>query len=73
MAKVKTYESETLGITIKVNYDLCTGAAECVEVCPTDVYELVDEKATAPNIEECTECCLCVDACPEKAIKHSSC
>ena len=73
MPEVKTYTSEALGCTIKINYDLCNGAAECVEVCPTDVYELVGDKATAPNIDECTECCLCVDACPQDAIKHSSC
>jgi ferredoxin-like protein FixX len=56
MATVKTYTSESLGITIRINYDLCTGAAACVDECPTDVYELVDGKATAPNIDECTEC-----------------
>ena len=32
-------------------------------MCPTEVYELVDGKSTAPNIDECIECCACVEAC----------
>ncbi len=73
MANIKTWESEEIGCIIKVDYDLCQGSGECIEVCPTEVYELVDEKATAPNIDECIECCACVEACPYDAIKHSSC
>ena len=70
---VKKYESDALGITIEIDYDQCTGAGECVDVCPTEVFELVDGKATAPNIDECIECCACVEACPTQAIKHTSC
>jgi NAD-dependent dihydropyrimidine dehydrogenase PreA subunit len=73
MADIKTYESEEVGCTIKIDHDLCTGDNECVEVCPTEVYELVDGKSTAPNIDECIECCACVEACPTDAIEHSSC
>ncbi len=68
---VMTYESDD--ITIKINHDKCKGHAECIDVCPSDVYEIVDGKATAPNVEECIECCSCVEVCPEKAIEHSSC
>jgi NAD-dependent dihydropyrimidine dehydrogenase PreA subunit len=70
---VKTFESEELGVKIEIDYDKCTGSGECVDVCPADVYELVDGKATAPNINECTECCSCVENCPTDAITHSSC
>ncbi len=73
MANIKTWESEDVGCTIKIDYDLCTGCGECVEVCPTEVYEMVDEKSTAPNIDECIECCACIEACPNDAIEHSSC
>jgi NAD-dependent dihydropyrimidine dehydrogenase PreA subunit len=68
---VKTYESDI--VTIKIDYDKCKGHGECVDVCPVEVYELVDGKSTAPGVEECTECCACVEACPEGAIEHSSC
>jgi len=70
---VKKYESDALGITTEIDHDKCIGAGECVDVCPTEVFELVDGKATAPNIDECIECCACVEACPTQAIKHTSC
>jgi NAD-dependent dihydropyrimidine dehydrogenase PreA subunit len=73
MTNIKTWESEDIGCTIKVDYDLCDGSGDCVEVCPTAVYELVDNKSTAPEIDECIECCACVEACPQNAIEHSSC
>jgi len=70
---LKEWKSEELGITIEVDYDKCAGHAECVDVCPTDVYELKDGKAAVLNIDECIECCSCVELCPADAIKHSSC
>lgn len=73
MTDIKIWESEEIGCTIKIDYDLCDGSGDCVEVCPTVVYELVDNKSTAPEIDECIECCACVEACPTNAIEHSSC
>ena len=59
--------------TIKVDHDKCIGAGDCVDVCPSDVFELVDGKSTAPNTDDCIECCACVGACPVEAIEHTSC
>ena len=70
---VKKWTSEELGIEIEIDYDKCVGATECVEVCPTHVYEMKDGKAVVVDIDECVECCACVDACPENAVRHSSC
>ena len=67
------WKSEQVGVTITVDYDLCTGVGECVDNCPVEVYELIDEKAVATKIDECTECCTCVVSCPNEAIKHSTC
>ena len=72
MAK-KTWKSDELDVTIEIDYDICQGHGECVSECPCEVFEFVDGKPTAPNIDECSECCACVEACPENAIKHSSC
>ncbi len=60
-------------IVIKIDYDKCKGHAECKEACPAGVYELVDGKAQATNVQDCIECCACVSVCPEGAIEHSSC
>ncbi|MEX2737559.1 MAG: ferredoxin family protein [Candidatus Wukongarchaeota archaeon] len=73
MADIRKWNSDELDIDIMVDYDKCIGAGECVEVCPEDVYELVEGKTTAPRIDDCSECCKCVDACPTEAIEHSSC
>ncbi len=70
---VKSYKSESLDATIEIDNDKCTGAGECIAVCPAEVFELVDGKATVPRIDDCTECCACVEACPNGAIKHSTC
>jgi NAD-dependent dihydropyrimidine dehydrogenase PreA subunit len=68
---IKTFKSDE--VTIEIDYDKCGGGADCVDVCPSEVYELVDGKSTAPNIEDCIQCCSCVDACPVDAIAHSTC
>lgn len=68
----KEYKNDS-GMTLEIDEDKCTGCEECVNTCPAEVFEIVNEKSTAPNITECTECCVCVETCPENAIKHSSC
>ena len=68
---VKKYEGGN--VTIYVDEDLCIGSGECVNDCTANVFELVEGKAHAIRVDDCTECCVCVDACPTKAIKHSSC
>ncbi len=69
----KKYESKSAALTIEVDEDKCIGAGECVAVCPTNVYDLVEGKTKANRVDDCIECCACVDACPTKAIKHTSC
>ncbi|MCR6624273.1 MAG: 4Fe-4S binding protein [archaeon YNP-LCB-024-027] len=62
-----------MGVTIEIDHDKCIGAGECVRVCPTSVYKLVNGKSVVENIDNCIQCCACVVACPTQAIKHSSC
>ncbi len=71
MAK-KKYKADS-GLEIEIDEDLCTACGECVNTCPAEVFEVVNEKSTCPKVNDCSECCACVEACPEKAIKHSSC
>ncbi|MFP3950919.1 MAG: FAD-binding protein [Candidatus Bathyarchaeia archaeon] len=46
--------------------DACTGCGVCVDVCPFNAIEIIDEKAFMG--ETCQACGVCVDACPEGAI-----
>ncbi len=68
---IKTWEGTE--VTIKVDYDKCSGKGECTGSCPSSVYELQGGKAVPVNINECIECCTCVTVCPEGAIEHSAC
>jgi NAD-dependent dihydropyrimidine dehydrogenase PreA subunit len=73
MVDMKKWESKKIGVVIEADYEKCKGYGECVLACPSSVYELVDGKTTAPNIDDCIQCCACQDACPTKAIRHHSC
>ncbi len=68
---VKEFVSEDW--TMKIDHAKCDGSANCVESCPSDVFEIKDNKAYAPNIDDCIECCACVMDCPTGAIWHTSC
>lgn len=50
---------------IEVDKDKCTGCGECVDVCPSECFELVDGKSEVVNGDACVFCESCVEACPE--------
>ena len=49
-----------------VHEEECTACGDCVEVCPVEAIEVVDEMAQVDD--NCTLCGLCVDACAYDAI-----
>jgi electron transfer flavoprotein alpha subunit len=49
-----------------VDKEKCVACGECVEVCPVDAIDLVDDVAQVDD--NCTLCGLCVDACDYEAI-----
>jgi NAD-dependent dihydropyrimidine dehydrogenase PreA subunit len=53
---------------VTVDKSKCDGDEECVEVCPVDVFEMVDGKADPVNAEECLGCESCVEVCEAEAI-----
>jgi electron transfer flavoprotein alpha subunit len=49
-----------------IDKDLCTGCGSCVDECPFEAIELIDD--VAASNDKCTLCGACVDVCPEEAI-----
>ncbi len=70
MVNIKKWEVQDHWV--EIDLDLCVGAADCVDVCPVDVYELIDGKVIAENIGDCTDCMACLDVCPTSAILNHS-
>lgn len=56
---------------ITIDKEKCNGCGECVDICPAEVLELVNEKSEVANIDECLGCESCVETCPESAITLS--
>ena len=52
----------------QVDSGKCVGCEECVNVCPSDVFEMQDGKSTVVNEEECVGCESCIEVCEEGAI-----
>ena len=70
MTNIKKWEDNEHWV--EIDLDLCVGAAECVNVCPSEVYRLVEGKVVAENIGECVQCLACQGACPADAILNHS-
>lgn len=54
--------------TVAVDSNKCNGCGECVDVCPVDVFELVDKKSNPVNARECLGCESCIEVCSNGAI-----
>ena len=50
-----------------IDRETCTGCGSCIEVCPPQAIEMVDEKAFISE-EFCEECGFCAAECPVCAI-----
>ena len=54
---------------VTVDKDVCTGSGECVEVCPVEVFELIDDKSEPVHADECMGCESCMEICEAEAIR----
>jgi len=61
-------EEDLMAWRVEIDVDKCTGDEECVNVCPTGVFEMQDDKAAVVNEDECLGCESCVEVCPSAAI-----
>ncbi len=53
---------------VTVNTEKCDGCEECVNICPSEVFHLVEQKSDPHQASECAYCLSCVEACPNSAI-----
>jgi len=48
--------------------DKCDQCGECMDVCPTDVFEVDEDTTVVANPADCIGCESCISVCPEEAI-----
>ena len=54
--------------SVEVDEAKCIGCGECIEICPSDVFEIQDEISVVVNEEECVGCESCLEVCEQEAI-----
>ncbi|MDH5449897.1 MAG: 4Fe-4S binding protein [Candidatus Bathyarchaeota archaeon] len=56
-------------VEVKVDEEKCDGCGSCVDVCPVEVLEIVEEKSKVKNPDECLACRACEVQCPNTSIE----
>ena len=51
-----------------INDDRCIGCEACIDVCPTEVLDLVEHKVRVQRFSDCVQCEQCANACPTMAL-----
>ena len=54
---------------IQIDKEKCDGCGICIDTCPVEVFEMVEEKSTVKNEGECLACRACEIQCPNVAIE----
>ncbi len=52
---------------VAVDHDKCRGTEDCVDSCPSSVYEMQNGKSTPVHADDCIGCGTCMEVCPEGA------
>ena len=56
-------------MAVKIDKETCIGCGACVDVCPVEALEIIDDKAVVDE-NACTDCGTCIDECPVEAISE---
>lgn len=53
-----------------IDYEKCEGinCAECVDVCPMEIFVIGEDRIIIQNTDQCSLCEVCMDICPNTAI-----
>lgn len=51
-----------------INDDRCIGCEACIDVCPTEVLDLVNHKVAVSRFSDCVQCEQCANSCPTQAL-----
>ena len=51
-----------------IDEELCTGCEICIDECPNNALEMVDDVAKFVRPDDCDGCESCAEACPSEAI-----
>src|SRR5205814_9681199 len=68
-AEPKSTDNQAPGGNLRprIDLDLCVGCGICVHVCPFNVLEIINEKAIAARLDDCTGYAACAAECPTDA------
>jgi NAD-dependent dihydropyrimidine dehydrogenase PreA subunit len=55
--------------TLEFNKERCVACGMCINVCPHEVFDKVDNKIIIINKDRCMECGACMNNCSVNAIK----
>ena len=56
-------------VTLEYDQSKCNGCTMCVQVCPHEVFKMVDNIAQIIERDLCMECGACMENCPTDALK----
>lgn len=56
---------------LEIDRATCTQCGICVDICPANALEIVDDGPVLTHPELCTECGVCEDQCPSRSIRMS--
>lgn len=59
-------------VTLELDRAACVGCGRCLEVCPHQVFVMLEKKAALRDRDACMECGACALNCPVKAITVDS-